>query len=83
MKDRFAFLSFVIWPRPGDERQICFSVFRHLAEARWRKTDLRFCLSQPGLGQVTKGRFAFLSFVTCPRPGDERQICFSVFHYLA
>ena len=33
-KVRFAFLTFVTWPKPGDESQICFSDFRHLAQAR-------------------------------------------------
>jgi hypothetical protein len=81
-KVRFAFLTSVTWPRPRDESQICFSDFRHLAQARRRKSDLLFSLSLFGIGQVMKVRFAFLTFVTWPRPGDESQICFSDFRSL-
>jgi hypothetical protein len=78
-KVRFAFLTFVSWPGPGDESQICFSDFRHLAQARWRTSDLLFRLSSPGLGQVAKVRVAFLTFVIWPGPGDKVRFAFLTF----
>ena len=32
-------LTFVTWPGPGDESQKSKSDFRHLASARWRKSE--------------------------------------------
>ncbi len=81
-KVRFDFMSIDSWSRPGQEKQICFSVLRRLPQARWRKTDLHFCLSSRGPGPVAKDRFAFLSFVIWLCPSYVRQIFFSVFRHL-